>query len=99
MTGGPQHPDEPTGGAAAGVVVGHDRVVVADAEVSHRRGELVGRGQGMAPGGGLAGARQVPPEIDVDGAGEVAPGVVLPAGWTAEAPPDLAANVRLGTGY
>ena len=49
MTGGAQHPHQPRGHHAAGVVVGHDDVVVADPGVGHRGREVLG---GRAAGGG-----------------------------------------------
>ena len=48
MAGDAQHPHEPGGDRAAGVVVGDDRVVVADAEPAIAARERLGVGQRMA---------------------------------------------------
>ena len=84
-----QHPHEPPGGAAARVVVGDDRVVVADAGGAHRLGEGLGRRQGVAPGGAVAAAREVTVEVDEHGARDVAGLEGGPARPSVEVPTDV----------
>ena len=71
-----QHPPQPGGVDPAGVVVGHDEVVVAEPPAGQQGGEGAGLGQGVAarPGG----PGQVAVDVEVDGPRQVAGGVLGP---------------------
>ena len=67
-----QHHDEAAGSEAAGVVVGNDDGVVADAKRAHRGGKRLGGRERMTTlGGGEAVRGECVVEVDPDGTGDV----------------------------
>jgi len=75
VAGGAEHPDQAGGHHAPGVVIGHDDVVVSDAELGHARGERLRVGERVAAVFGAGRTRERAIKVDEDRAGEV-PGLI-----------------------